>query len=141
MNQKQALSKQYAIGGKINHTDSFGERTIKTILDIYGIKYRQEVIKNVHKYDKDYYYVRFDFYLPETKTVIEYNGDQHYHYNPNYHKDKNAFKRQVARDMAVKEYCKDNGFHLIVVRYSAIKYNFSENLLKAIKQKRYRILK
>lgn len=114
----------YAIGGKLTHQDSYGEKIIKSVLDFYDIKYRQEEIRNIHKYNEDFYYIRFDFYLPKHRTVIEYNGEQHYHYSPTYYKNKEAFQRQKNRDKAVKDYCKDKKIQLITVRYSGIKRGF-----------------
>ena len=45
----------YAIGGKLTHQDSYGEKIIKSVLDFYDIKYRQEEIRNIHKYNEDFY--------------------------------------------------------------------------------------
>lgn len=58
-----------------------------------------------------------DFYIPELKIAIEYNGEQHY--KPiKYFGGKLKFDRQVKRDQYVQDYCKKFGIKLIIIPYS-----------------------
>jgi Zn finger protein HypA/HybF involved in hydrogenase expression len=60
--------------------------------------------------------LKFDFYLPEYNTCIEYNGRQHY--TPiDYFGGEEAFKYQLIRDNIKGEYCKNNNIHLIIIKY------------------------
>jgi hypothetical protein len=60
--------------------------------------------------------LKFDFYLPEHNTCIEYNGRQHY--TPiDYFGGEETFKYQLIRDNIKSEYCKNNNIHLIIIKY------------------------
>ena len=64
---------------------------------------------------------RFDFYLEvnNKKYAIEYNGEQHYKYNPFFHgHDFNVFKKYQERDEKKVNYCKENDIVLIIIPYT-----------------------
>lgn len=64
---------------------------------------------------------RFDFYLEfqDKKYAIEYNGEQHYKYNPFFHgRDIEVFKKYQERDGRKKIYCKNNNINLVIIPYT-----------------------
>lgn len=65
--------------------------------------------------------LRFDFYLPETNTVIEFNGEQHYKWVKYYDKTYHSFLEGKHCDWLKRKYCRDNNINLIVVPYWSIK--------------------
>lgn len=67
---------------------------------------------------------RFDFYLEfnGNKFAIEYNGEQHYKYNPFFHgRDIEVFKKYQERDKRKKLYCEQNNIHLVIIPYTLAK--------------------
>jgi hypothetical protein len=53
------------------------------------------------------------------KLAVEYNGKQHYEYNPFMHRNsKDTFYSQVYRDRIKKDICKKLGIKLIEVPYT-----------------------
>lgn len=64
---------------------------------------------------------RFDFYIEynNQKYAIEYNGEQHYKYNPFFHgHDIEIFYKYQERDKRKAQYCLDNGIQLIIIPYT-----------------------
>ena len=63
------------------------------------------------------YPMKFDFYLPEKNTCIEYNGKQHYepikHFGGEY-----AYADQFFRDERKRKFCKENGIKLVEIPYT-----------------------
>ena len=70
--------------------------------------------------------LELDGYNAQLKIAFEYNGSQHYFYNPHFHKNIDAFNDQVKKDKLKAELCKKNNIHLIV-----IPYHLRENELSA----------
>ena len=71
---------------------------------------------------------RFDFYLENNgkKYAIEYNGEQHYKYNPFFHgQDIATFEKYKERDRRKARYCKENNIELIIIPYT-----FTNNEIK-----------
>lgn len=60
--------------------------------------------------------LRFDFYLPDFNTVIEYDGIQHYEPVEAFGGEK-VFKLTKYRDEIKNKYCVDNGIKIIRVSY------------------------
>lgn len=48
-------------------------------------------------------------------VAFEYNGPQHYSFDPKYHKTERDFEDMVRRDALKEELCKKNGVILIVI--------------------------
>ena len=62
-----------------------------------------------------------DFYLPNHKTFIEFNGKQHY--NPCTHFGGEVrFSRQQKRDQILRDYCASHDYHLIEIPYTDFDY-------------------
>lgn len=86
---------------------------------------RQVLISNNIKYIYGYQIndlvdkgrLHFDFWLPDFKIAIEYDGLQHY--KPiEYFGGKNAFERQHKHDLMKDKYCEDRGISLIRIPYT-----------------------
>ena len=102
-----------------NHLNGFlpksssGELVIKSILENLNINYIREKTfedcKNVIK-------LRFDFYLPDINTCVEFNGIQHY--KPiEFFGGIERYKSQIKNDNIKQKYCIDNNIKLIVISY------------------------
>ena len=56
---------------------------------------------------------RYDFFIPEMKLLIEYDGSQHREYVPHFHKTEENFLKAVERDKIKEELALSNGFNII----------------------------
>ena len=63
--------------------------------------------------------LELDIYNEGLKLAIEYNGRQHYDYVPFFHKNYEHFQTQKYRDEIKKMLCKQNGIHLIEIKYNS----------------------
>ena len=91
--------------------ESVGERRIRQYLNERCIKYEQE---KMFPDCRDENMLRFDFYLENDNTVIEFDGEQHYkekHYF-SYDYDKNLLHDEIKN-----EYCKKNDIKMIRIPY------------------------
>jgi hypothetical protein len=59
-----------------------------------------------------------DFYIPNLQLGIEIHGEQHYCYNPFFHKSKADFLKAKSRDEDKIEWCELNNIELITLKYS-----------------------
>lgn len=59
------------------------------------------------------YNLYIDFYLPEHRIAIEYNGKQHY-----IDKDAGRLTQQKHRDRVKAKWCRHNKIHLITIPYN-----------------------
>ena len=100
---------------------SSGEKKIIEILNVMNI---------VHVYDKTFEQLtleckqnlRFDFYVPEFKCVIEFDGQQHFR-PVNFggmpdEKAQQAFERTVQHDNIKNEFCARNGYDMLRIKYN-----------------------
>jgi len=94
---------------------SKGELTIKKILDINGINYQTEKTFKDLKSAKGQY-LRFDFFLLEQNTIIEYNGKQHY-MPIDYFGGEDQFTLNKINDETKSKYCIDNNINFIVMKF------------------------
>lgn len=94
-----------------NH--SKGELAVKEILDEYGIVYETEKSMPFLKYKEN---LRFDFWLPELKVAIEYQGSQHFQPIDFFGGNK-SFQEQKARDNVKREFCKFYNYELIEINF------------------------
>lgn len=105
-------------GGKLcpdcSKTISVGESKIKEFLERNNISYESE--KWFHDL-KDVKPLRFDFYLKDMNTMIEFDGVQHF-------VNKGYFRHSVeqinAHDEMKNEYCKKKGITMIRIPYTKI---------------------
>lgn len=99
---------------KCCHKESKACKYISKCLDRLNISYEKEKFLNNSLQ-------RFDFYFEynNIKYAIEYNGEQHYKYNPFFHgNDINTFYKYQERDERKKQYCLDNDIILIIIPYT-----------------------
>lgn len=86
--------------------------------------------------------LQLDRYYPELKLAFEFNGRQHYEYNPYMHKDREAFEYLQRCDRKKRRECKRHGIHLITIKYTKtitkeylIRRLQEEGILEEIKRK------
>ena len=89
---------------------SLGARMVYTILK--ENRYLFEIEKPIFTGTWQY----IDFYLPEHKVAIEYNGQQHYIDTGGYYVE--GLDVIQERDNRKEQYCKDNGIVLVQVPYT-----------------------
>lgn len=97
--------------------ESKAVRDIKEYLTEKGYKFIQEAkfksCKNTNK-------LPFDFYLPEYRTIIEYDGQQHF--KPSFHSDKKIAQLNLERtqrnDIIKNEWCKKKKINLLRIKYT-----------------------
>jgi hypothetical protein len=92
---------------------SKNENRIKMFFDENNILYESQKMFDGCKYKRK---LKFDFYLPEYNTCIEYDGEQHF---KKYRFEKNNKKLLVRqlRDQIKNEYCENNNINIIRIRY------------------------
>jgi Zn finger protein HypA/HybF involved in hydrogenase expression len=102
---------------------STGEEIIKSILDRKYIRYeREKTFEGCFNRKK----LRFDFYLPDLNTCIEFNGIQHYEPIEKFGGVK-SLKYQINNDRIKYNFCISNGINLIIISY---KDNINEKIKK-----------
>jgi very-short-patch-repair endonuclease len=101
------------------NSESKGERKVREFLESNNIKYSQEV-----KLFDNY---RFDFYLEDLNTVIEYDGKQHFE-PVEYFGGLEGFLKTQERDKIKTEYCLENNIRIIRIGY----FEDVEEILKGL---------
>ena len=92
---------------------SYPEEYISQVLTDNQINYVKQKTFPGLKYKNS---LRFDFYLPDTNTVIEYNGEQHY--KPiDFYGGEDNYTVSRERDEIKRQYCEDNDINYIVIRF------------------------
>jgi len=94
---------------------SRGELKISEILTKKGIRFETQ---KKFKGCIDKISLRFDFYLPDFNTVIEYHGRQHY-MPVAYFGGQAEFKARKRRDKIKKDWCLDNNIGYIEIPYNS----------------------
>ncbi len=107
--------------------DSAGERKIFQFLYNQGIRYIPEM-----SFDGLVGWgngpLRYDFYLPDYNTLIEYHGSQHESPKYGYFGGDEEFEKRHAHDQMKVEYAEKNGYKLITIWY--YDYDNIEEILK-----------
>ena len=103
-----------------SHQTSTGEREIIKWLDAHGFKYERE--KMFEGCGGRYRRYRFDFYLPDKNTCIEFDGKQHFiAVNFDGKTDDETLRRVLwdtqCRDLVKDIYCDEHGIDIIRIRY------------------------
>ena len=94
---------------------SFGEYKIQEILDNHNIKYEREKTFSTCIFPESQKTARFDFYLPDYNTIIEYDGEQHFTYKDEVGwNNKDNFIETRRRDLFKNQWCEEN--HIILKR-------------------------
>jgi very-short-patch-repair endonuclease len=66
--------------------------------------------------------MRMDFFIPELNLCCEFDGEQHYEYNPFFHESKKHFLEQQKRDFLKEEWMQINSIRFVRIN----KDNFDE---------------
>jgi very-short-patch-repair endonuclease len=97
-------------------SESKGEREIRKYLDGFKILYEKEY---KFKDCRNILPLRYDFYLPKYRAVIEFDGIQHYEPVEHFGGLK-AYESLKVNDKIKNDYCEDNYIDLIRIRYDQI---------------------
>ena len=94
---------------------SKGENKIVDMLNAAGLKFERE------KTFKDLRHgiFRFDFcvLVPGGRALIEYNGEQHYHFVKKFYKTPNEWRKAQENDRRKISYCLANNIPIYVIPY------------------------
>ena len=97
-----------------NCNNSKGEIKINEILIKNNIKYESQKSFNGCKFKQK---LKFDFYLPDYNTCIEFDGEQHFSkYRFELNDDK--FNIRKERDKIKNDYCLNNNIKLLRIKYT-----------------------
>lgn len=99
-------------------TMSKGEVRIRRFLDSHKTIYISQKTFDDCVYEQK---LKFDFYLPDYNTIIEYDGEQHFmpvdFANKGIEWATNSYNKNLQRDEIKNKYCKDNNIRLIRIPY------------------------
>jgi very-short-patch-repair endonuclease len=101
--------------------ESKGEKEIRIILKNNNINYQTQKKFNGCNYIRP---LKFDFYLPDYNTCIEFDGEQHYKIKEFFGGEK-EFKNIQQRDQIKNVFCIENNINLLRIKYN-------ENISKKI---------
>lgn len=115
-NFKQTPSAHLRGQGCPSCRESFGEKKIAKFLDNNNILFERE-----KKFEgcKNESHLRFDFYLPNMRTCIEFDGIQHFEPLTFFGGVESFYKLQ-KKDKIKNNYCEDNYINLIRIRYDQL---------------------
>lgn len=92
---------------------SNGEKKIASILQNEEIEFVQEY--QIKDFRNGQY--RFDFWLPELNTAIEYQGAQHYNFISYFFKGRSDYLKAKERDRRKISYCLAHGIKIYCIPY------------------------
>ena len=110
------------------NTESIGEKKIRIYLEEHKIVFEQEKwFSNC----RDINPLPFDFYLPNSNKIIEFDGRQHFEQSSLFYHT--PFPEQKSHDEIKNKYCKDNNIELLRIPYWEINNinNILDNYLYA----------
>lgn len=94
---------------------SKGERTVRLALERMGVTFReQEPFYSPIAPNKKHVF-KVDFYVPEKRLIIEYNGQ--YHYRGPYINHEGRLKDHPGRDKALRVFCEEEHYNLLEIPY------------------------
>lgn len=109
----QVLSDHLSGCGCINCATSKGEKKIEKILKDLRIDFiKQKTFEGCRFKNR----LKFDFYIPEKNTCIEFDGEHHFK-SIRYFGGKKAFEMQKIKDQIKNDFCKNNNIKLIRFRF------------------------
>ena len=99
-------------------SSSKGEIQVEKFLNKNNFSYLREYKFENCKYKKP---LQFDFYIPNIKTALEYQGEQHFKIvsfgEKDKQKSKKLFDQLLIRDDIKREYCVNNNIRLLEIPY------------------------
>lgn len=100
---------------------SVGEKKIEDWLISNEVKYHPEKEFKDLINPKTGMKLRFDFFIPENKMCIEFDGAQHFRACVKFDADgKDSLEARVYRDELKNQYCINKNFKMVRIRYSQI---------------------
>lgn len=98
---------------------TYGEYVVAVYLNNNNIKYLRQFTFSDCRFQNP---LRFDFYLPDHNTVIEYQGEQHYYpvkFNAEWNDQElqRQFQYTQTRDDIKRNYCKEQGINMVEIPY------------------------
>lgn len=109
---------------------SYGEQCIQNILVKKNIIFETQKSFDTCRFPDTKYLAKFDFYV-DNKYLIEYDGEQHFHYkdNPYTWNSEANFKKVQFHDEVKNNWCKENNIPLIRIPYTHLENLKIEDLL------------
>lgn len=102
--------------GRPECSKSKGEKEIKSWLDNQYIKHEtQKEFDDLTGCGNGK--LSYDFYVPSSNLLIEYQGEQHEKYIKGLHKSKRDFYIQLEHDKRKRKYAQNNNINLLVIWY------------------------
>lgn len=94
---------------------SKGENKIVDMLNAAGLRYEREKTFK----DLKHGIFRFDFcvYVDGGRAIIEYNGEQHYHFVKKFYKTPNEWRKMQENDRRKISYCLANNIPIYIIPY------------------------
>ncbi len=92
---------------------SKGERAIREWLEEHNIEYIPQMKFKGCTFNRE---LKFDYYLPNHNTCIEYNGKQHYYVSSKFGGEE-EFRLGKIRDNIKIQYCHENSIPLITIKW------------------------
>lgn len=128
--ERQRQRRTQARGGT-----SRGETSCKEFIEFYFqkpfAKTRPDFLKNPVTGEN----LELDMYNEDIRLAVEYNGSQHYHYNPFMHgNSKDKFRNQQYRDILKKDMCEKHNVLLITVPYTVSEDEIGPYLFEELKK-------
>lgn len=96
--------------------ESKGEREISIFLTKFKINFVRE---HIFPDCKNKSYLKFDFYIPNIRTCIEFDGIQHFQ-PVEYFGGTNAYNQLRQNDSIKEDYCEENYINLIRIKYTQL---------------------
>ena len=105
---------------------SSGERLISSVLSELGIQYIREYRFEDCRNEQP---LRFDFYLPDFHSAIEYQGEQHYKPVAMWGGD-DGYTKRMQNDQIKRNYCHNNNISLLEVPYYLSSDEIKDKIIK-----------
>jgi very-short-patch-repair endonuclease len=95
-------------------SESIGEKKIREILTKNSVVFETEKSFEGCKYKHQ---LKFDFYLPNHNTCIEFDGQQHFKKWEKWNDRDVDLENRIKRDKIKNQFCLDNNIKLLRIRY------------------------
>lgn len=131
---QRSKEKQLELVESITTKSSNGENQIQEFLIRNNIAFIREQEFDGLINNKTGYRLRFDFYLPDLRACIEFDGKQHFQYTEEFDKgDTTKFKERKFRDGLKDKFCRQKGLILLRIKYDQF-YNINSILKEFMKK-------
>ena len=123
------IQARWALGIKCRcDTRSLGEQKIYDILCSLGVPFIEQ-FSFLNKERKSFQ--KLDFFLPNHKIAIEFNGTQHYQPVPNWGGE-DRFQLQQLLDKHKQEWCNQQGIELVVIKTGTTTGSMTQIITEAL---------